>query len=92
MASTPPDLEGFTGIGHSIEDCLYKTKWGMKEHVELLREQGLPVPENNPDPKIVIQKYPERPRPRCEGGAHENSPVSECLACGWFGRIVLWWR
>ena len=19
-----PDLEGFTGIGHSIEDCLYK--------------------------------------------------------------------
>ncbi len=23
-----PDLEGFTGIGHSIEDCLYKAKWG----------------------------------------------------------------
>ena len=21
-----PDLEGFTGIGHSIEDCLYKAK------------------------------------------------------------------
>src|SRR3990167_3056113 len=28
-----PDLEGFAGIGHSIEDCLYKAKWGMKEHV-----------------------------------------------------------
>jgi predicted RNase H-like HicB family nuclease len=39
-----PDLEGFSGIGHSIEDCLYKAKWGMKEHVELLREQRLPVP------------------------------------------------
>ena len=27
----------------------------MKEHVELLREQGLPIPEPNPDPKITIQ-------------------------------------
>ena len=34
-----PDLEGFTGIGHSIEDCLYKAKWGIKEH----------------DPKIIIR-------------------------------------
>lgn len=50
-----PDLEGFTGIGHSVEDCLYKAKWGMKEHIELLREQNLPVPTENPDPKIVIQ-------------------------------------
>jgi predicted RNase H-like HicB family nuclease len=50
-----PDLEGFTGIGHSIEDCLYKAKWGMKEHVALLKEQGLPVPDENPDPKIIVQ-------------------------------------
>jgi predicted RNase H-like HicB family nuclease len=50
-----PDLEGFTGIGHSIEDCLYKAKWGMKDHVELLKEQGLPVPTPNSDPKIVVQ-------------------------------------
>ena len=49
------DLEGFTGIGHSVEDCLYKAKWGMREHVELLRERGLPVPGTNADPKIVIQ-------------------------------------
>jgi hypothetical protein len=27
----------------------------MKEHVELLREQGLPVPRENPDPKIIVQ-------------------------------------
>jgi predicted RNase H-like HicB family nuclease len=50
-----PDLEGFTGVGHSVEDCLYKAKWGMEEHVALLQEQGLPVPEANPDPTIVIQ-------------------------------------
>ena len=50
-----PDLEGFTGIGHSIEDCLYKAKWGMKEHVTLLKERDLPVPTKNSDPKITIQ-------------------------------------
>ena len=50
-----PDLEGFTGIGHSAEDCLYQAKWGMREHVALLLEQNLSVPEPNPDPKIVIQ-------------------------------------
>jgi hypothetical protein len=48
-------LEGFSGIGHSVEDCLFKAKWGMKEHVELLKEKSLPVPDRNPDPKIVIQ-------------------------------------
>ena len=50
-----PDLEGFTGIGHSIEDCLYKAKWGMLEHIELLKVQGLPVSPMNPNPKIIIQ-------------------------------------
>jgi predicted RNase H-like HicB family nuclease len=49
------DLEGFTGIGHSIEDCVYKAKWGMKEHVELLKERGLPVPPKVKDPKIIVQ-------------------------------------
>jgi len=50
-----PDLEGFTGIGHSVEDCLYKAKWGIEEHIALLREQGLPVPELNLNPTVVIQ-------------------------------------
>jgi predicted RNase H-like HicB family nuclease len=50
-----PDLEGFTGIGHSVEDCLYKAKWGMEEHVELLKERRLPVPKESANPKIVIQ-------------------------------------
>ena len=55
-----PVLEGFTGVGHSIEDCLYKAKWGMEEHVELLREQGMPVPEINVAPTIIIQNEAEK--------------------------------
>ena len=50
-----PDLEGFTGVGHSVEDCLYKAKWGMQEHIAILKERGLPVPKAKPNPKIVIQ-------------------------------------
>jgi len=50
-----PDLEGFTGVGNSIEDCLYKARWGMEEHVALLVEQRLPVPRPVEDPKVVIQ-------------------------------------
>ena len=49
-----PDLEGFTGIGHSIEDCSIR-RWAMKEHVGLLLSQGLQVPDQNVDPKITIQ-------------------------------------
>jgi predicted RNase H-like HicB family nuclease len=50
-----PDLEGFTGIGHSIEDCLYQAKWGIEEHLELLKEQSLPIPKENRNSKIIIQ-------------------------------------
>ncbi len=50
-----PDLEGFTGVGHSIEDCLYKAKWGIEEHVALLKERGLSVPKASTNPTIVIQ-------------------------------------
>lgn len=59
-----PDLEGFTGMGHSIEDCLYKAKWGMEEHVALLKEKGLPVPKADPNPTVVIQneKWLEKER------------------------------
>ncbi len=50
-----PELEGFTGIGHSVEDCLYQAKWGMAEHIALLKEQGMEVPPANPNPRIVIE-------------------------------------
>ncbi len=49
------ELEGFTGIGHSIEDCLYKAKWGTEEHSALLSEQNLPLPEPNPNPTVTVQ-------------------------------------
>jgi len=49
------DLEGFTGIGHSIEDCLYKARWGMADHSQMMRDQCLPVATPNPNPRIVIQ-------------------------------------
>lgn len=54
-----PDLEGFTGVGHSIEDCIYKAKWGMKEHINLLKENGMPIPEKNSNPRIIIQNQQE---------------------------------
>lgn len=57
------ELEGFTGIGHSIEDCLYRAKWGMKEHVELLRQQALPVPAVNDNPTITIKNADAWERP-----------------------------
>ena len=50
-----PDLEGFTGVGNSNEDCLYKAKWGMEEHISLLQERGLPVPKRNPNPTVTIK-------------------------------------
>jgi predicted RNase H-like HicB family nuclease len=53
------DLEGFTGVGHSVEDCLYQAKWGMKEHVALLNEKGLSVPQKNPDPRSIVQNAKE---------------------------------
>ncbi|MDP2605059.1 MAG: type II toxin-antitoxin system HicB family antitoxin [Deltaproteobacteria bacterium] len=50
-----PELEGFTGVGHSVEDCLYQARWGMEEHVALLREQKLAIPNPSLNPTIVIQ-------------------------------------
>lgn len=50
-----PDLEGFTGVGSSVEDCLYKAKWGMEEHISLLKERGLPVPKRKSNPTVTIK-------------------------------------
>lgn len=49
-----PELEGFTGVGHSIEDCLYKARSGVEEHLKLLAEWNLPVPERNPNPIVTL--------------------------------------
>ena len=53
-----PDLEGFSGVGHSVEDCLYQARWGMREHVALLAERQLLVPPPNADPVITIRNQP----------------------------------
>jgi predicted RNase H-like HicB family nuclease len=50
-----PDLEGFTGVGHSLEDCVYKARWGMQDFVRMLQDLNIPVPERNSHPTIVIQ-------------------------------------
>jgi predicted RNase H-like HicB family nuclease len=52
------ELEGFSGVGHSVEDCIFRARWGMREHIDLLREQKLPVPPRNEQPTIVIRNEP----------------------------------
>ncbi|HSE34430.1 MAG TPA: type II toxin-antitoxin system HicB family antitoxin [Pyrinomonadaceae bacterium] len=50
-----PELEGFSGTGSSIENCLAKAREAMVEHVGLLKEQGLPVPRFNPNSIVTIK-------------------------------------
>jgi len=50
-----PDLEGFTGVGHSIEDCIYKARWGMEDHLRMLRAQGLLIPSATLNPTILVR-------------------------------------
>lgn len=50
-----PDLNGFSGVGFSIEDCIYRARWGMQEHVEQLLEKGLSAPPARPEPIITIR-------------------------------------
>ena len=54
-----PDLEGFTGVGHSLEDCLYKARWGMQDFVRMLQSLNLPVPSPSSHPTIVVQNATE---------------------------------
>ena len=56
-----PDLEGFTGVGHSVEDCLYQAKWGMKEHMELLAQRGIPIPPRAGEPTVLIRNVAPAP-------------------------------
>jgi len=50
-----PDLEGFSGVGHSIEDCLYKAKWGMEEHLATMKELGLNPPPLDKGATVTIR-------------------------------------
>ena len=53
------ELEGFTGVGHSVEDCLYQAKWAMEDHISVLKQEGLPIPKFNPNPTVIIQNDPK---------------------------------
>jgi predicted RNase H-like HicB family nuclease len=55
-----PDLEGFTGVGHSLEDCLYKARWGIQDFVRTLQGLNLPVPPPTAHATIVIQNDRKR--------------------------------
>jgi predicted RNase H-like HicB family nuclease len=55
------ELEGFSGIGHSVEDCLYRAKWGMQDHIQLLVERKLPVPPQNNNPVVTIRNEQRQP-------------------------------
>ena len=70
-----PDLEGFTGIGHSIEDCLYKAKWGMEEHVAILKQRKLPIPKPNTHPTVTIQNELQQRRSRKMQNSARRSQV-----------------
>jgi predicted RNase H-like HicB family nuclease len=50
-----PDLAGFSGIGHSIEDCLYKARSGFEDHLRTMRELGLPIPPAHSNPTVLIR-------------------------------------
>jgi hypothetical protein len=39
----------------TIEDCLYKAKWGMEEHIALLKERGLTIQKAKVDTNIMIK-------------------------------------
>ena len=50
-----PDLEGFTGIGHSVEDCLFQAKWGMQEFVQVMAERDMAIPPRSEEPTVRIK-------------------------------------
>jgi len=68
-----PDLEGFTGIGHSVEDCLYQAKWGMQEYLQVMAENNMAIPPPSKDPTITIKNMSRIEVP--QDPAHQNPPA-----------------
>lgn len=50
-----PDLSGFSGVGHSVEGCIYQARLAMAEHIALLSETNRPVPPAMRSPTITIR-------------------------------------
>jgi predicted RNase H-like HicB family nuclease len=53
-----PELEGFSGIGKSIEDCLHKAKPAMEKHLAALKKNSLPIPPPNARSTITLNSAP----------------------------------
>jgi predicted RNase H-like HicB family nuclease len=66
-----PDLKGFTGVGHSVEDCLYQAKWGMKEFLQLMAERNMEVPPQSEEPTVTIKNA----KPQKAGGSIAKTPT-----------------
>lgn len=47
-------------VGHSVEDCLYQARWGMREYVEMMRGHRLPIPPESPDPVVTVRNESRR--------------------------------
>ena len=56
-----PDLDGFTGVGNSIEDCIYKAINGIEEHIKEMKKLGLFVPPENKNAHIIIANKETEP-------------------------------
>ena len=50
-----PGLKGFSGVGHSIEDCVSRAQQGMLEHVQLLEKSRLGIPRPKRNPKVTVR-------------------------------------
>ena len=50
-----PELEGFSGAGTSIDDCLQKAPAAIDEYANVLVEEGLPIPPINPNPTVFVE-------------------------------------
>ena len=50
-----PDLNGFTGTGSSIEDCIFRAKGTIKNYLVALKSSGKHIPRRNDYPLITIK-------------------------------------
>lgn len=57
-----PELEGFSGVGHSIEDCLYKARHGLDDHVRTFEGTGTSRPADQSGPESHGSKRTEATR------------------------------
>jgi len=57
-----PTLPGFSGVGHSVEDCLYRGRFAMIEHVALMKSMKMKAPPPDANPTVLIQNHGNKKR------------------------------